>query len=79
MKGQIVAVYVKADGGVVTQVVNAGEKFNPATQKVEPMTAEESAEAEAMATSIKGGARTEEAVIETPPVIFVSPVVGGSQ
>jgi hypothetical protein len=78
-KGQIVAVYVKADGGVVTQVVNAGEKFNPATQKVEPMTTEEQGEAEALATSLKGGSRTQDADVETPPVVFVSPVVGGTQ
>jgi hypothetical protein len=76
-KGQIVVVYVKADGGVVTQVVNEGEKFNPATQKVEVMTSEEKAEAQAMANSLRGDI-PQPAGIEPPPVVWISPVVGGT-
>lgn len=76
-KGQIVVVYVKADGGVVTQVVNEGEKFNPATQKVEVMSSEEKAETQAMADSLKGQI-AEAPGLEPPPVVFISPVVGGT-
>ena len=76
-KGQIVVVYVKADGGVVTQVVNEGEKFNPATQKVEVMSAEEKAETQAMADSLRGEI-SEPSAIDVPPILFISPVVGGT-
>ena len=75
LTGQVVVVYVKADGGVVTQVVNAGEKFNPAIQKVEPMSSEEM---NALKAELPGAPVPTAEGIEPPPVIFISPVVGGT-
>ena len=77
LEGQVVVVFVKADGSVVTQVVNAGEKFNPATQRVETMTSDEKAEAEAELLPLTGVV-AEPAPTEPPPIIFVSPISGGT-
>jgi len=75
--GQVVVVFVKADGSVVTQVVNAGEKFNPATQRVETMTSEEKRAAEAE-INLLSGIVTEAEEMEPLPLEFVSPISGGS-
>jgi hypothetical protein len=75
LSGQVVVVYVKPDGSVVTQVVNEGEMFNPATQKVEPIPEDRLADLKAEAASLRGGAAAPER-IEPPPVILVSPISG---
>jgi hypothetical protein len=73
IEGQVVVVYVKADGGVVTQVVNAGERFNPATQRVEAIPADLLATYRSELDELRGvTAQPEE--FEKPPIIFVSPV-----
>ncbi len=75
LSGQVVVVFVKSDGGVVTQVVNAGEMFNPATQKVEPIPSDREAEFRAMLGTLGALPTTPEAS-EPPPVIRISPTVG---
>lgn len=80
LRGQVVVVFVKADGSVVTQVVNAGEKFNPATQRVETMTSEDKAQAESEIAATRGIVPEPSVFdIEPPPIIFVSPVSGGTR
>jgi hypothetical protein len=75
LSGSVVVVSVRSDGSVVTQVVNAGEMFNPATGRVEPIPTD-------MQTKLLGevgSAKTGEAPIITvtdTPIIFVSPTVG---
>ena len=74
VEGQVVVVYVKADGGVVTQVVNEGEKFNPAIQKVEPMTNDEIA---AVKSELPGVAPTT-VQRDNEVITWISPITGGS-
>lgn len=74
LDGQVVVVYVKSDGSVVTKIVNAGEYFNPATQQVEKMTSEIEADVrEQMPTE---GVEIAVQPAEPPPVIFISPSTG---
>jgi hypothetical protein len=75
-EGQVVVVYVKADGGLVTQVVNAGERFNPATQRVEAVPSDDMARISEEVRKLQGVA-VEEDQFEVPPIIWVSPVTGG--
>jgi hypothetical protein len=75
LSGQVVVVYVKPDGSVVTQVVNEGEMFNPATQKVEPIPEDRLPDLRAEVASLGGAVAAPEA-IEAPPIIFVSPIAG---
>ena len=73
VKGQIVVVFVKSDGGVVTQVVNAGEMFNPATQKVEPIPSDRLAELQSMVAGLVSVPAGAEIMIEQPPIERISP------
>jgi len=75
VEGQIVVVYVKPDGGVVTQVVNEGEKFNPMSQKVETMSPQERDEAKSMVPTTVA---VEESEVEPPPIDFISPTAAGT-
>jgi hypothetical protein len=78
LSGSVVVVSVRADGSVLTQVVNPGEMFNPATGRVEPIPA-------ATQSQLLGeisGLRAPEApliTVEDVPVIFVSPTTGAPQ
>ena len=76
MKGSAVVVFVKSDGTVVTQVVNAGEMFNPGTQKVQaiPQSKLDELMAEVAATQVI----TAEVLpqFEVPPILFDSPIIG---
>lgn len=72
--GQVVVVYVKTDGGVVTQVVNAGERFNPATQKVEPIPSDALASMKREVETM-GAAPMDIPQTEPPPVVRLSPVI----
>lgn len=77
--GQVVVVYVKSDGSVVTQVVNKGEMFNPATQRVEPIPADRLAELQAELDKTKAvGPAAAGPEMEKPPVEFISPIIGGN-
>jgi hypothetical protein len=75
LSGSVVVVYVKADGSVVTQVVNAEQKFDPSTGKVGDMTPEEKRWAAEQLASMKG---VTVAGFPSPesPVIYVSPTLG---
>jgi hypothetical protein len=75
VSGSVVVVSVKSDGTVVTQVVNAGEMFNPATQKPEPVPQDKMDQLLKDLGQLKGGVVAAPA-IEPPPVIFISPTVG---
>ena len=75
VSGSVVVVYVKADGSVVTQVVNAGQKFDPVTGKVGDMTPDETKAAQDQLLSIKQGAAPG-FEIPNQPVIYISPTLG---
>jgi hypothetical protein len=75
LSGSIVVVSVRADGSVLTQVVNAGEMFNPASGRVEPIPAATQSQLLAEINAL----RAPEApliTVEDTPIIFVSPTVG---
>jgi ferric-dicitrate binding protein FerR (iron transport regulator) len=73
--GSMVVVYVKADGTVVTQVVNAGECFHPSSGTVEPIPPDQLARLVAEVNDLRG-APTAELKVEEPIRIFVSPLSG---
>jgi len=75
LSGSAVAVYVKPDGTVVTQVVNAGEKFDPATGAVSQIPADELTQLLALVNDLTGPT-TAALTVEEPIVIFVSPTTG---
>ena len=75
LSGSAVAVYVKPDGTVVTQVVNAGEKFDPATGTVSQIPADELAQLLALVNDLTGPT-TAALTVEEPIVIYVSPTTG---
>lgn len=77
VSGSVVVVYVKADGSVVTQVVNAGQKFDPATGKVGDMTPEEKSAA-AKDLGAMTGVTVSGFPVPQSPVIFVSPTLGAN-
>jgi hypothetical protein len=77
LSGSAVAVYVKPNGDVVTQVVNAGEKFDPATGTVVPIPADELTQLLALIIDITGPT-TAALTVEEPIVIFVSPTTGNN-
>jgi hypothetical protein len=72
--GQVVVVFVKSDGSVVTQVVNEGQMFNPATQKVEPIPSDRLADYQQRLSAMKGGVVAEPEAVEPAPIIRISPV-----
>jgi len=75
LSGSVVVVYVRSDGTVVTQVLNAGEMFVPSTGKVEPIPADTLARVLIDRNDILG---TQAAALQVqePIVIFVSPTLG---
>jgi hypothetical protein len=75
LSGSVVVVYVKADGTVITQVVNAGEFFNPATGKPEPIPADQLPQLLNQVNDVRGRP-TAGLQVEEPIVIFVSPTTG---
>src|SRR2546430_795168 len=75
VSGSLVVVYVKSDGTVVTQVVNAGEMFVPAEGAVKPMPPEEISQVVGDFNKLRGGP-TAELKVEEPIRIFISPLTG---
>ena len=78
LSGSVVMAWVNADGTVVTQVVNAGETFDPATGLVTPIPSFNQ-------TEMIDAARMSGTAIETPTryvvdetIYYVSPIEGGS-
>jgi hypothetical protein len=77
ISGSVVVVFVKSDGTVITQVVNAGDCFIPATGRLEPMPS--GAQSDALADLRRGREEVAPAVPEVEPItVFVSPTVGAS-
>lgn len=75
LSGSLVVVYVRSDGTVVTQVVNAGEMFSPATGTVEPIPSEMLAKLLAEVNSVRGAPAVALAV-EEPIIVYISPTTG---
>lgn len=75
LSGSVVVVSVRADGSVLTQVVNAGEMFNPASGRVEPIPAATQSQ---LLSEIRAIRPTDEPLVtvENTPIIFVSPTIG---
>jgi hypothetical protein len=75
ISGSVVVVSVRPDGSVVTQVVSAGEMFNPSSGRVQPIPAETQDE---ILSELQGVQRGAEPIItvDGEPTIFVSPTVG---
>jgi hypothetical protein len=73
--GSAVVVYVKSDTTVVTQVVNAGEMFDPSTGTVKAIPQDQLTEMLAEVNDLRG-APTAGLWVEEPTVIFVSPTTG---
>jgi hypothetical protein len=75
ISGSVVVVSVRADGSVLTQVVNAGEMFNPSSGRVESIPADLQNQLVGEFAGIREP--TEPLItVEGTPVIFVSPTVG---
>lgn len=75
MSGSVVVVHVKGDGSVVTQVVNAGEMFDPATGSVRAIPQDQLASMLGQINDIRGGVVAGAREPEVP-VIFISPTAG---
>jgi hypothetical protein len=75
ISGSLVVVYVKTDGTVVTQVVNAGEMFVPAESAVRPIPADQLSQLVAQMNDLRG-APSAALVVEEPVRVFVSPTTG---
>jgi hypothetical protein len=75
LAGSAVVVYVKSDGTVVTQVVNAGEMFDPSTGTVKPIPQEELPQWLSQVNDVRG-APTAGLTVEEPTIIFISPTTG---
>ena len=73
--GSLVVVFVKSDGTVVTQVVNAGEMFVPSEVAVKPIPPDELSQLVAMFNDLRG-APAVALRVEEPVRIFVSPTAG---
>jgi hypothetical protein len=75
MSGSVVVVHVKGDGSVVTQVVNSGEMFDPASGSVKAIPQDQLGTMLADVNALRGGvvAGGRAPVV---PIIFVSPTVG---
>jgi len=73
--GSLVVVFVKSDGTVVTQVVNAGEMFVPSEAAVKPIPPDELSQLVAMFNDLRG-APAVALRVEEPVRIFVSPTAG---
>ena len=75
ISGSLVVVYVKPDGTVITQVVNAGEMFVPAAGAVEHIPADQLSQLIAQVNELRG-APSVALVVEEPIRVFVSPTTG---
>jgi len=75
VSGSLVVVYVKSDGTVITQVVNAGEMFVPSEGAVKPIPADQLSQLVAEINSLRG-APTAALTVEEPIRVFVSPLAG---
>src|SRR5438045_798648 len=77
MSGSLVVVYVKSDGTVITQVVNAGEMFVPSEGAVRPIPADELSRLVGEVNNLRG-APTAALSVEEPIPIFISPLAAGT-
>jgi len=75
VSGSMVLVYVKSDGTVITQVLNAGEMFVPSEGAVRPLPPDQLSQLLADINDLRG-APTAELKVEEPIRIFVSPTTG---
>ena len=75
LSGSAVAVYVKPDGTVVTQVVNAGEQFDPATGTVSQIPADELTQLLAQVNDLRGPT-TAALTVDAPIILYISPLTG---
>ncbi len=75
LDGSVVVVSVRPDGSVVTQVVSAGEMFNPASGRVQPIPAATQDELLGEIRSMTAAAPPT-ITVDGEPTIFVSPTTG---
>src|SRR6266496_3361682 len=75
ISGSLVVVYVKSDGTVLTQVVNAGEMFVPSEGAVRTIPADQLSALVGEINDLRG-APTAALTVEEPIRIFVSPTAG---
>ncbi len=75
VSGSLVVVYVKSDGTVVTQVVNAGEMFVPSEGAVRPIPADQLSQLVGEVNDLRG-VPTAALVVEEPIRVFISPTTG---
>jgi len=75
ISGSLVVVYVKSDGTVVTQVVNAGEMFVPSEGAVRPIPADQLSQLMAEVNDLRG-APTAAITAEEGVRVFISPTTG---
>jgi len=73
--GSLVVVYVKSDGTVITQTVNAGEMFVPSEGAVRPIPPDELSQLRADIADLMGGP-VAALRVEEPIRIFISPTTG---
>jgi hypothetical protein len=66
---------VRPDGSVVTQVVSAGEMFNPASGRVQPIPPATQDELLSEVNSMRAAAPPT-ITVDGEPIIFVSPTTG---
>ena len=76
VSGSMVVVYVKSDGTVVTQVVNAGEMFVPSEGAVRPIPPDELSKLEGEFKNLRHGTELAVITIEDPIKRFISPLSG---
>ena len=75
VSGSLVVVYVKSDGTVITQIVNAGEMFVPAAGAVDQIPADQLSQLVALINDLRG-APSAVLTVEEPIRVFVSPTTG---
>jgi hypothetical protein len=75
LDGSVVVVSVRPDGSVVTQVVSAGEMFNPASGRVQPIPPATQDELLSEVNSMRAAAPPT-ITVDGEPIIFVSPTTG---
>ena len=77
VSGSMVVVYVKSDGTVITQVLNAGEMFVPSEGAVRPLPPDQLSQLLADINDLRG-APTAELKVEEPIRVFISPTTGNN-
>jgi FecR protein len=75
-EGSLVVVYVKADGTVITKVVNPETVFEPAAEDVRDMTPEEVATLTREINDLINGGAVAELPVGQQLVVYVSPTAG---